>query len=279
MFILCVQDIKKRVNSNLGRNITSQAGLQLHLAGLYLAQAGIWPRGPTLRGSNPGWAWEPSFQLGQAASKPAGPGRPYPGLPAIPRLGRSSASRVGRRSSLPPAGPAPPRPAPAGLLRLAFHRLGRDVLPGWAGSFAPCRAEMCSPAWAGTSPGRTPVCQLDRFLCTVPAGPGRDSLAQAGLILPKTDICFLRHMLLVWHHLHCSVPVLGRLQARTGISFTVICWSWDAPWLRPAYPSSPGQSYPQEEDKTDDTVILKTDARRRRQGLQVQTSMGLCPCP
>jgi hypothetical protein len=31
-----------------------------------------------------------------------------------------------------------------------------------------------------------------------------------------------------------------------------------------------GQSYPQEEDKTDDMVILKTDARGRRQGLQVQ---------
>jgi hypothetical protein len=51
------------------------------------------------------------------------------------------------------------------------------------------------------------------------------------------------------------VPVLVRLQARTGISFTVICWSWDAHWLRPAYPSSPSQSYPQEEDKIDDMEI------------------------
>jgi hypothetical protein len=71
------------------------------------------------------------------------------------------------------------------------------------------------------------------------------------------------------------VPVLGRLQAQTGISFTIVCWSWDAHWLRPAYPTSTSQSYPQEEDKTDDMVILRTDARRQRQGLQVQTSMGL----
>jgi hypothetical protein len=70
------------------------------------------------------------------------------------------------------------------------------------------------------------------------------------------------------------VPVLGRLQAWTGTSSIIVCWSWDAPWLRLAYASSPSQSYPQEGDKTDDMVILKTDARRRRQGLQVQTSMG-----
>jgi hypothetical protein len=51
--------------------------------------------------------------------------------------------------------------------------------------------------------------------------------------------------------------VLGRPLAQTSISFLS------------------SQSYPQEEDKSDDMVILKTDARRRRQGLQVQTSMGL----
>jgi hypothetical protein len=60
------------------------------------------------------------------------------------------------------------------------------------------------------------------------------------------------------------VPVLGCLQAQTGTSSIVVCWSWDASWLRPAYSSSPSQSYPQEEDKTDDVEILKIDARRRR---------------
>jgi hypothetical protein len=70
------------------------------------------------------------------------------------------------------------------------------------------------------------------------------------------------------------VPVLGCLQARTGTFSSAVCWSWDAHWLRPAYPSSPSQSYPQEEDKTDDMVILKTDARRRRPRTPSTSTMG-----
>jgi hypothetical protein len=52
---------------------------------------------------------------------------------------------------------------------------------------------------------------------------------QAELLLPKVEIYSLRDTLFIRHRLHCSMPVLGRLWARTGISFTVICWSWDAP--------------------------------------------------
>jgi hypothetical protein len=245
--------------------------------------------------ATPGWASRFSIPAGPLPSV-------CPGWPAPPRPA--------------PAGPAPPRPAPAGLLRLAFLRLGRrcvprlgrlrrprpgrDVLPGWAGSFAPGRARMCCPAGPVPSPPVGPRCapqpgpafpqagiyflRLGCLVCTIPAGPGRDSLARAGLfppgriiplvgrdihswaglLLSRADIYSLRDLFLVQHRLQRIVPVLGRLQARTGISFTIICWSWDAPWLRPAYPSSPSQSYPQEEDKTDDMVILKTDARRRR---------------
>jgi hypothetical protein len=117
---------------------------------------------------------------------------------------------------------------------------------------------------------------------SIPAGPGRYSPGPGWIIFIVGRITPLPGKnspppvyLFIRHQLQLLVPVLGCLQARTGTSSIIVCWSWDAPWLRPAYPSSPSQSYPQEEDKTDDMVILKTDARRRSQGRQVQTSMGL----
>jgi hypothetical protein len=197
--------------------------------------------------SSPGWAlsgWAGTQPPGRADSSPGRRPLILPGWACLP---------AGLAGMVPPAGPGLAHPA--GLLPLT--RLGRCAPPGrlsQAGIPSPCRDSLYRLGW---------------LLSTVLAGPGRDSLAQAGLFLSRVDTYFLRHMLLVQHRLQRIVPVLGRLQARTGISFTVICWSWDAPLLRPAYPSSPSQSYPQEEDKTDDMVILKTDARRQRQGLQV----------
>jgi hypothetical protein len=183
-----------------------------------------------------------------------------------------------------PSWASPPR-----LGRIARLRPGwaaSCALPGWAGSggsglagISPLgridftRKGLSRPELHG--PGQDSlISQLGHLLFTVPAGPGWDSLAQAGLLLSQAEIHHLRHISLVWHQLQRLVPVLGRLQARTGTSSTIVCWSWDASWLRPAYPSSPSQSYPQEEDKTDDMGILKTAARRRSQGLQGQTSMG-----
>jgi hypothetical protein len=49
----------------------------------------------------------------------------------------------------------------------------------------------------------------------------------------------------------------------------MICWSWDAPWLRPAYFTSPSQPYPQEEDKTDDIEVQGQQLEDEDQGHQV----------
>jgi hypothetical protein len=213
---------------------------------------------------------------------------PRPSTPAGPVR---SPARLGLSAPFPgwanvPVGPA----VPAGLLLLAPGWAGRHLSLGWADAIFPGRGRRCLTGWAGlpfpagpsylprlgcstpSPPGRLHLilARPDYSilagppLFTVPAGPGWDFLAQAGLLLSGAEIYLLQHILLIRHRLQRLVPVLGRLQARTGTSSIVICWSWDAHWLRPAYSSSPSQSYPQEEDKTDDMVILKTDARRRR---------------
>jgi hypothetical protein len=213
----------------------------------------------------PGWAWCPSW----TSSAP------------LPRLGRSATrSRVGL---------FPPRP-------LRCPGWAGSQHPGWAASspgglqagapprpgLAPQASALAGPpGWqAGVAP-QAKICRLGHFehysgwARSVLPWP-RPDYSLLGRITPLLDeIYSLRDIFLVQHQLQCIVPVLGRLQARTGTSFTAVCWSWDTHWIRPAYPSSPSQSYSQEEDKTDDMVILKTDARRQSQGLQVQTSMGL----
>jgi hypothetical protein len=213
---------------------------------------------------------------------------PAPGWAGLPcsRLGRSPASPLGRKAACPGWAPAPGWAACPGWAV-------SSCAPGWAacpgrasfilrtpvGFFrsAPAGPDQEDPAWPGF-PSRLPSASsgwagLDysgwaRSVLPWPRPGypfvGRDIYSWAGLFLSRADIYSLRDIFLVQHRLQRIVPVLGRLQARTGISFTIICWSWDASWLRPAYPSSPSQSYPQEEDKTDDMVILKTDARRRR---------------
>jgi hypothetical protein len=192
-----------------------------------------------------------AFFPGRPAYSPRlGLARPSPRLGLAPRLGRtSSIPRLGRLAG-----------APVGLL------LPRD----------PAGPDQKDPAWPGFS-SRPPLSISAGPDYTVPAGPARDPWPRPDYIFgrprysPPGRITPLwgwdlppRNIFLVQRQLQPLVPVLGRLQARTGTSSIIICWSWDASWLRPAYPSSPSQSYPQEENKTDDMVILKTDTRRRR---------------
>jgi hypothetical protein len=225
--------------------------------------------------------------LGLGAFIPAGPGSLQAGW------ARSAAPRP---PSVPngPAGLCPGRASrPASALAwavLASFPAGPTPWLGWRPGWAPSSFSPVGPA-AFTRLGRIRRIRPGRdsspsglYLRNIPAGPGRDapgpgrdSSWQAGILLGRPDYYlggrisplqgrYFPHwdIFLVQHRLQRIVPVLGRLQARTGTSSIVICWSWDAPWLRPAYPSSPSKSYPQEEDKTDDMVILKTDARRRR---------------
>jgi hypothetical protein len=179
-------------------------------------------------------------------------------------------------------------PAPAGLLPGRGFPLG--LRPGRASSRSP-RLGLApaphggptspAPGWAGSGGSglagilpRAGICMVFR-------------LGQAGIPWPRLDysfpgritpfeaeICLIRDIFLIRHRLQRFVPVLGRLQAQTGTSSIAVCWSWDTPWLRPAYSSSPSQSYPQEEDKTDDMEILKTHTRRRRPSMPRTVKMG-----
>jgi hypothetical protein len=177
----------------------------------------------------------------------------------------------------PGPGPALPNtPAPGSV-----SRLGRPVVrPGWAG-------RSC-PGWAGTAlliragippprlgrirrirPGRD-FSPSGRHLSTVPAGPGWDSPGLGRIITLQADLALSRLGFTssgaysssgINSSASCQSWDTSRLRlARPPL----LCWSWDAPWLRPAYSTSPSQSYPHEEDKTDDMEVKKTIARRRR---------------
>jgi hypothetical protein len=215
----------------------------------------------------------PASQLGSpphappgllSSAPPAGPRASAPVGPTVRRPGwaGSPLPRVGWQSS-PPAGPELKHPA--GPLSIPGQA---DLAPPGCPYSIPAGPDLSVLAGLPSAPysGRARPGFPGPGRITPP--PGRINLLQ-GRDLPLRDIFFIRL------RLQHFVPVLGRLQAQTGTSSIIVCWSWDAPWLRPAYSSSPSQSYPQEEDKTDDMVILKTDARRRSQGLQGQTSMGL----
>jgi hypothetical protein len=136
-------------------------------------------------------------------------------------------------------------------------RPGRDSSPG---------CPHLSPGWA-------------RIVYSGWARPGfpwpRPDYLSLGQLSPSwARIYLLRDIFFIRHQLQRLVPVLGRPLAQTGTSSLVICWSWDAPWLRLAYSTSPSQSYPQEEDKTDDMEIQKTHARRRRPSTPRTVKMG-----
>jgi hypothetical protein len=217
---------------------------------------------------------KPLSRLGRDSLVPAGPARPTPRLGRVSsvRLGQSTFSRLGRDLLCWLGRSLQPR-----LGRRPLPRLGRrPPSPGWASFFT-------APGWAGSGGSGLvgiifPSCFLQH-----PAGLGfvYSGRARPGFPWPRPDFLFpgrlspfgaeIHHLwdvFFIRHRLHHPVPVLGCLLAQTGTSFIVICWSWDAPWLRPAYSTSPSQPYPQEEDKTDD---MKTDARRRSQVLQGQS--------
>jgi hypothetical protein len=241
---------------------------------------------------------------GQITHSWAGIKQPRPEYPkpgrnnALTRLGRDSLTLVGP-APFPPAGlaflsPARPviarpgwafRPTPRSGLKPAL-RLGLLAARALAGRLL-CSARLgrirrirpsrdyfsrppsASPGWAG-------------FVYSGQAWPGfpwsRPDYLSPGRISPLwAGIYSLRGISFIWHQFHRHVPVLGCPLAQTGTSSIVICWSWDAPWPRPAYSTSPSQPYPQEEDKTDDMEIQKTHARRRRPRTPRTDSNGTSP--
>jgi hypothetical protein len=270
--------LKRNSTARLGQNISSRGGIKkprpdYNLAGPAYCRPGRNKQLTRLGRdsySQLGWLWLSTWWAGRPFS-PTGP--PCPGLPpsrlgrhqrtpawagaSLPRLGRSAARpRLGRRLLLPPGRPCPGGPAspqrPAGP---------DQEDPAWPGFFS--RPPSASPGWAG-------------FVYSGWAGPGfpwpmPDYLSPCRISPLWAKIYLLRDIFFIRHRLQRLVPVLGRPLAQTGTSSIVICWSWDASWLRPAYSTSPSQPYPQEEDKTDDMEVQKTTTRRRRQGLQGQS--------
>jgi hypothetical protein len=188
------------------------------------------PEGP-LVGACPGWATS-SLRPGGPASSPARPAHPGT-APPRPRLGQRPRTA---------AGPAPPGPALGRRTQCSFPRRASSPAPGWAGSGGSSLAGIRLPGlfitlgWAGSGGsglagiyplGPPSVHYSGRARPGFP-GPGRINPLQA-------EICLLRGIFLIRHILQHLVPVLGRLWARTGTSSIVVCWSWDASWLRPAH--------------------------------------------
>jgi hypothetical protein len=242
------------------------------------SHAGLWPSGPVYQRLKPGWAGTTASRLGRPSSFPAGPVSLLLAGPVFqhPGWAGASSSRRGPDSLLRPA-PFPgwasaPRPPSAPRLGLEPANpagpLGRPI-PGH--HLQRPRLGRIRRIWPGRDSFPGPPSAMSRL------GQAGIPLAQAGILFTRPDyissgrinplwaeIHLIRDIFLIRHRLQRLVPVLGRLQAQTGTSSIVVCWSWDAPWLRRAYSTSPSQSYPQEEDKTDGMEILKTHARRRR---------------
>jgi hypothetical protein len=128
-----------------------------------------------------------------------------------------------------------------------------DPLP-WLGCFAPSWARLLLPGCSFLQAG-APRIGLGRSILVGPASqtrPGRlpscPGWAKPGFPLPRPDFPFpgqlspfgaeiysLRDISFIRHRLYHRVLVLGCSLAQTGTSSIVICWSWDAPWFRPAY--------------------------------------------
>jgi hypothetical protein len=173
-----------------------------------------------------------------------------PGWAIVHLSGWASAPPPGW-AGMPPAGllpAAPPRaifPTPR-LGRIRRIRPGRDSLQATLCQFRLGRIRAFRLGQAGT-----PLARLD-YLHGRPnyPSPGRDllppghiprpALTPAPCASPGTPLGS------DWHILHRHILVLGCPLAQTSIL------------------PSPSQSYPQEEDKTDDMEILKTHARRQR---------------
>jgi hypothetical protein len=246
-------------------------------------------------------------RLGRDSNYPVELGRPspFPGwartsLPGVgwhpfpPRLGRRAPPAGPGSSSLagPPSllqsGSPPSGWAGSPSLRLGhcLPRLGRFLLQT---GFSSAQARILPPGrhfrWAaklagrGHSPGQNMPAGL--YLGTVPAGPGRDSPGPGRITSPLAGFApsgpgLIPSGLLSPSGINFIILCQSwDTQAQTGRSSTLICWSWDAPWLRPAYSTSPSQPYPQEEDKTDDMKIQKAAARRRRPSTPRTDSNGM----
>jgi hypothetical protein len=156
---------------------------------------GCRPRSPGWAAArSPGWAaaWSPGWAV---ARSPGWAETRSPGW-------ASSASR--------------PEPFPAPV--------GPVWFPGWAGMSS--LAGPVSLLRAGASQAGIPrqagiyLLRLGLFRCTVTAGPGRDSLAQAGLLLSRVDI------------------YSSRSYFSSSINSSALCQSWDTSKLGLAYPPS-----------------------------------------
>jgi hypothetical protein len=142
---------------------------------------------PALASHRAGWARSVTPRRGPLPPRPRGPGQ-CPGWasrPASP-VGRRPApplSRLGwlpgwAPSSLHPAGPDQEDPAWLGFLSSAPPGWALRQFPGWAAARPLGRLSQAGIP----SPGRDSLYRLDWLFYTVPAGPGRNSLAQAGLL-------------------------------------------------------------------------------------------------
>jgi hypothetical protein len=225
------RNIKKQVNSSLGRNIAKSARCSS-------AQAGISLGGPAHISPGQSWAGTASTQLGRRL---------------LPRLGRDN-SYPGRPASL--------RPGWADLLRPRWAVL--PLYPGWAGapSFRLGRQaadpgvgrQVLHPSWAGTPPlhpGWARVATPPRWAARPRAPPGRLSTparpgfvysgqARPGFPWPRPEFPLPGRITSPQAGLTLSGP--GFTPSGTfpssGIDSIVMSWSWDASWLRLAHSTS-----------------------------------------
>jgi hypothetical protein len=260
-------------------------GPAYQLLGRYwFTQAGLFSRGRPWAGmrampAGPGYPGQATRRLGRSPSNLGWAGRPPQsrlGRQVLPRRLTSPGPRMGLRvmaAAWPEKG-ASARPHPGWVSRLAqaASQLGRRFRPGQAflspsrlGRIAYPRPGFLQQAGvapqAGIGPGRVSyagqihLSQLGRHLNTVPAEPGRDSLAHAGLFPPRP-----------------SYPPVGRdspypghiLHPASGPRFT-LCQSWDASRLGLAHPTSSyvGLGTPLGSDQHIPPLLVSLILRRR----------------
>jgi hypothetical protein len=299
---LCVQDIKKRVNSKVGPaykvagpTYSRQGRINLFLGRCKKAQAGIWlgnagiglnPAGPGIL--SPAWATVLIPRLGRRPRPPPGPPSSSPAwAAALARLGRSSVPRLGRDlvpwlgRLLPPSrrGPVPRFPGWA----------GRPQDPGWAASLRarsapgppliPARLPL-PPGWPRPAPpaGR-PLFRPGRDWPR-PEGLPRKYLSQAGTSWARPGFPYPG-----WVGLYTvfrpswagtATPLAGLALfwpgftlfgsfLSSGIPSSTLCQSWDASRLRLAHPPSSyaGLGTPLGSDQHTPPLLVSLILRRR----------------
>jgi hypothetical protein len=205
----------------LGRNIQTLAGIaaaraevRQGWARISLTQRGPAPSSPAWAAilGPPAWAGARVSHLGRRPRSPGWAVARSPGWAAarFPRLDRSSVPRLGQLR----------------FYARAFSRPGGAGMVPQLGQGLQHPARPVSLLRAGASQAGIPrqagiyLFRLGLFWCTVPAGPGRDSLAQAGLLLSQAEIHLLRYIY------------------SSDINFSASCQSWDASRLGLARPPS-----------------------------------------